>query len=236
MEYAIATFCYGERYYKQTNRLIESFDYMEVKPQIFIVTDSPESIIDRDFVLKKHISTYNPNYSEYQKNYYDFDFSVKRFSLLFAFDNGYDKVILVDTDTVVNESIYNHETILNTFIDNSIAGQVTYNFNKEMESNSELGRRFKYYEEKYGVTFDKSRLDFMPEDCIQFISISGDLKFKFMKVWDDCIKIKDKDGLRNIPAGNIDEMCFAALSNGIDVKNNSDKSINLLTPRHEKWY
>ena len=53
MEYAIATFCYGERYYNQTNRLIESFDYMETKPDIFIVTDSVDSIIDRDFVFKK---------------------------------------------------------------------------------------------------------------------------------------------------------------------------------------
>ncbi len=236
MEYAIATFCYGERYYLQTNRLIESFDYMEEKPDIFIVTDSPESIIDRDFVHKKHISSYNKNYADYQKNYYDFDFSVKRFSLIYAFDSGYEKVILTDTDAMVNQSLYNHKTINDTFIDNCIAGQVTYNFNHEINTNSELGKRFLYYEQKYGISFDKNLLNFMPEDCVQFISIKGDMRYKFIKIWNDCINIKDKDGLRNVPAGNIDEMCFAALSNGIEVNNNSHKSINLILPKHEKWY
>ena len=59
MEYAIATFCYGERYYNQTNRMIESFDYMEVKPQIFIVTDNEDSILKRDFVSVKNITEFN---------------------------------------------------------------------------------------------------------------------------------------------------------------------------------
>jgi hypothetical protein len=236
MEYAIATFCYGERYYNQTNRLIESFDYMETKPNIFIVTDSIDSIIDRDFVFKKNISDYNETYLKYNKDYYTFDFSVKRYSLLYAFDSGYNKVILTDTDAMVNSSIYKHETIIDSFIDNSISGQVTYNFNSEIRTNSELGKRFLHYEKKYGVNFDKKQLDFMPEDCIQFISIQDNLKYKFIQVWDECINIKNKDGLHNVPAGNIDEMSFAALVNGIQVTNNSHKSINLLTPKHDKWY
>jgi hypothetical protein len=73
MEYAIATFCYGERYYNQTNRMIESFDYMEVKPQIFIVTDSVDSILERDFVNVKNISEFNTKYMSYHENYYGFD-------------------------------------------------------------------------------------------------------------------------------------------------------------------
>ena len=73
MEYAIATFCYGERYYNQTNRMIESFDYMEVKPQIFIVTDNVDALVKRDFVNVKNISEYNSKYVTYDKNYYGFD-------------------------------------------------------------------------------------------------------------------------------------------------------------------
>jgi len=47
MEYSIATFCFGERYHKQTNRLIESFEVLEEKPEIFVVTDSVESIVKK---------------------------------------------------------------------------------------------------------------------------------------------------------------------------------------------
>ena len=55
MSYAIATFCYGERYYNQTNRMIESFKNFEEKPKIFIVTDKPDSIIKEDFVFVSNI-------------------------------------------------------------------------------------------------------------------------------------------------------------------------------------
>lgn len=236
MDYAIATFCYGERYYVQTNRLIESFEYLEKKPNIYIVTDKPEKILDKEYVFKKNIIDYDSNYFIYKNNYYDFDFSVKRFSLLYAFDSGYNKVILIDTDIVVNESLYNHDVILNSFIYNTIAGQVTYNFNNEIKTNSELGKRFLYYEKKFGVLFDKELLNYMPEDCIQFIYIDDNLKYNFIKIWNDCIKIKNKDNLKNTPCGNIDEMSFAALINGINITNNSDKSINLLYAKHEKWY
>ena len=236
MSYSIATFCYGERYYGQTNRMIESFESIEDKPEIFIVTDSPSSINKTKLTHIKDISEFNPNYSNYNKNYYHFDFSVKRFSLQFAFENGYNNVILTDTDVIVNPNIFSHQIITNSFIKNSISGQVTYNFNNEIKTHSMLGRRLLYYENKFNKLFDKTLLDFMPEDCIQFISIDDDLKFKFLKTWDECINIKYSENLLNVPAGNIDEMCFSALYNGINVSNNSNKSINTLIAKHEKWY
>jgi hypothetical protein len=236
MEYAIATFCYGERYYKQTNRMIESFDYMEIKPPIYVVTDGPEFILNREFVFVKHINEFNPKYSSYVGNYYNFDFSVKRFSVKYAFDEGYEKVILVDTDVMVNQNLYTHQNVLECFIPNSITGQVTYNFNDQQKSFSELGNRFKHYEIKFNVDFEKKELDFMPEDCVQFIDIPGDLRYSFLNTWDECIKIKDEDGLNNVPAGNIDEMCFSSLYNKLSVGNNSHKHYNLLIPKHDKWY
>jgi hypothetical protein len=57
--YAIATFCYGERYYNQTNRFIESLEPFEDKPELFIVTDSPSSILNKEFVKVKHINEYD---------------------------------------------------------------------------------------------------------------------------------------------------------------------------------
>ena len=236
MEYSIATFCFGERYYNQTNRLIESFEVLEEKPEIFVVTDSVESILEKHYVRVKHISEFNSKYSEYQKNYYDFDFSVKRFSVLFAFQNGYNKVILTDTDAMVNPTLYSHESILRSFTNNSIQGQVTYNYFDQVDTNSMLGRRFLKYEEVFGVNYDKHQLDFMPEDCIQYIDCDDDKKFKFIEVWDKCIEIKDSENLHNVPAGNIDEMCFSALYNGMTVGNNSDRSVNKLIPHHDKWY
>lgn len=234
--YSIATFCYGERYYNQTNRLIESLEEYEDRPEVFVVTDSPESILKKNFVKVKHINEYNEKYSTYHKNYYNFDFSVKRFSLLFAFENGYNKVILVDTDVVANPPLFKKESILNTFSHNAIASQVVYSFFSENQRSSMLGRRFLHYEKSFGVEFDKSLLSSMPEDCIQFIWVDDDKKFKFIETWDKCISIKDSENLHNTPAGNIDEMCFSALFNGIQCVNSSDKSVNLLIAKHDKWY
>lgn len=234
--YAITTFCYGERYYNQTNRLIDSFVNFQDTPDIFVVTDNTDAIRKESFVKVKDIRDYNEKYSTYEKNYYGFDFSVKRFSLLFAFENGHENVILTDTDVVRNDYIFSTEKIMNTFVGNSIGGQVVYNFSNEVHTNSMLGRRLLHYEKKFGIEFEKSQLNEMPEDCIQFISIPHEKKFKFMETWDKCIKIKDSDNLHNVPAGNIDEMCFAALYNGIKCVNTSNKSVNLLIAKHEKWY
>jgi hypothetical protein len=238
MSYAIATFCYGDRYYQQTNRLIESFDKLEVeKPEIFIVTDNPDILIKKDFVRVANISEYNPKYLDYKKdNYYEFDFSVKRFSLLYAFENGYDNVILTDTDAIPNYQLFNTENVMNTFIEDSIGGQVTYNFQQEQQSNSMLGDRFKFYEKYFGVQYDKNLLNEMVEDCIQFISIKGYKKYQFMHIWNECIKIKDSNKLPNTPAGNIDEMCFSALYNNLNIINTSNISLNLLIAHHDKWY
>jgi hypothetical protein len=235
MDYSIATFCYGERYYHQTNRMIESFKKIENRPKIFIVTDSPKSIIKEDFVFVSDIREYNERYAQYNTNYYDFDFSVKRFSVKFALDNGFTKIILTDTDVIPNEKLFNDRSILECFIPNSISGQVTYLFENEQNTNSMLGRRFMYYESKFGVEYNKKNL-WMPEDCIQFLNIDEKKFYSFLGTWDECIKIKDSDKLHNIPAGNIDEMCFSAIHNQIELHNNSSRHINLLIPNHDKWY
>jgi len=235
MSYAIATFCYGDRYYDQTNRMIESFKTLNNPPSIFVVTDAPEKITNENFVFVSNIKNYNENYLNYNSDYYTFDFSVKRYSVRFALDNGFTKIILCDTDAVINESLFNDKNVLECFIPNSVSGQVTYLFESEIQTNSMLGRRFLHYETKFDVNLDKDNM-WMPEDCIQFLDIDKDKFYSFLDTWDKCIDIKYLDNLYNIPAGNIDEMCFSALYNGIQLHNNSDKHINLLTPIHDKWY
>jgi hypothetical protein len=142
----------------------------------------------------------------------------------------------VDADMRVNPSLFNEENILNSFIENSVSGPVTYNFLEQIQSNSELGRRLLHYENVFDFVTDKEKLGIMTEDCVQYLDIEKDKFIQFLDTWDKCIEHKKNDGLRNIPAGNIDEMCFSALYNGIELGNNSNKSLNIIYAEHDKWY
>lgn len=234
--FAIATFCFGERYQNQANRLITEINNCVFKPIVVIVTDKPSNIKNFPFVKVFDISEFNPEYKNYANSYYEFDFSVKRYSLLAALSLGFTKIILTDADAVPNKSLFNEETILKGFVGNSIQGQVTYNFSNEISTNSQLGRRFLEYEKHFDRSFDKNDLNFMPEDCVQFIDIDMPKFYNFLRIWDKCIEIKKKESLSNVPAGNIDEMCFSALYCGLTVGNNSNRVINVLTNIHDKWY
>ena len=235
-KFAIATFAYSERYQKQVNRMISEIDSCDFKPTVIVVTDNVDNILDKPFVKKYDISQFNPEYKNYSDSYYTFDFSVKRYSLLAALNLGYTKIILSDADAVPNKSLFTEEYIMKGFVPDSIQGQVTYNFSKEVMTNSELGKRFLAYEKYFNMSYDKNDLNFMPEDCIQFIDIEMPKFYNFLRVWDECIKYKNSEKLSNTPAGNIDEMCFSALHCNLTVGNNSDKCLNTLTPIHDKWY
>ena len=47
---AIATFCYGERYYNQVNRMISEINFCDFKPTIVVFTDDIAKILDKSFV------------------------------------------------------------------------------------------------------------------------------------------------------------------------------------------
>jgi len=236
MKFCFATFCFGERYYEQVNRFIEDISKSDFHPSLIVMTDNPEMIKNECFVTTFNIKDFNPEYSNYANNYYDFNFSVKRYSVLAAFKLGFTNVILIDADMRVNYGLFNEENIINSFKPNSIMGTVTYNFSEQINTNSELGNRLLEYERHFNISIDKEKLNFMPEDCIQYISIDEDKFSHFLSSWDRCISYKQTKPLRNIPAGNIDEMCFSALINGIEVGNNSDKSLNIIYAQHDKWY
>lgn len=236
MKFCFATFCFGDRYYEQVNRFIDDISKSEYHPSLVVMTDNPEKISQKCFVTIFNINDFNLDYSNYAKNYYDFDFSVKRFSVFAAFKLGYTNIILTDADMRVNHGLFNEENIINSFKKNSILGPVTYNFSEQINTNSELGNRLVEYERYFNNPVDKDKLSFMPEDCIQYISIDEDRISHFLSSWDRCIEYKKTKPLRNIPAGNIDEMCFSALINGIEVGNNSNKSLNIIYAEHDKWY
>jgi hypothetical protein len=230
----LSTFCFGERYRNQTNKLIESLQPFSDNILLFVVTDNEKEITSYPWVKVKNIKEYNPSYLNYKENYYDFDFSVKRYSLRFALENGHNKVALIDTD-VLPGTRFSIDEFNNCFLENYIVGPVIYNFEKEINSSSDLGKRFMWYENYFKVNLVKDNL-WMPEDCIQYIHIEKN-KFKnFLDLWDKCIELKYENNLANVPAGNIDEMSFCASFNGIFLSNNFDKTLNVLTPKHEIWY
>jgi hypothetical protein len=236
MDFCITTFCFGDRYYQQCNRLITDLTKLDNPPLLFVVTDNVDSIFKFDFVKIVDVKTYNQNYLNYEKNYYGFDFSVKRYSLKASLDYGFEKIILVDCDARVNHQLFTEKNIMDSLIENSIMGQTTYDFNEQIISNSQLGNRLLKYEEVFGFVCNKDELRFMPEDCIQYFNIKKETFYKVLDDWDKCIEIKYSEGLPNIPAGNIDEICFCALKNGVVVGNNSNKSLNIMYPEHDKWY
>jgi hypothetical protein len=232
--YCFATFCFGERYRIQTNRLIENLEKINNNTLLFVITDDETQIKKLPWVIVKNINFYDSTYLKYATNYFDFDFSVKRFVLRLASENNFYNIVLLDTDNLVGGN-YSESRIIESFRKNSILGPVIYEYQKEILSNSMLGRRFNHYEKIFDVHLNKKDL-WMPEDCIQFISIEKNTFENFLNTWDECIKIKYRDNLPNIPAGNIDEMCFSALKNGINVGGNSDKSVNIFTAQHDLWY
>ena len=85
MKFCFATFCFGERYYEQVNRFIDDISKSDFRPNLIVITDDPSKIRDEFFVTSFDINDFNPKYLDYEKNYYDFDFSVKRYSVLAAF-------------------------------------------------------------------------------------------------------------------------------------------------------
>ena len=114
MSFTFTTFCFGERYYQQVNRFIEDINIQDFNPSLVVVTDNCDKITKKDFVKVFNINDFNPSYSTYEKNYYDFDFSVKRYSVRASVNLGFTKVILVDADMRVNPSLFNEGYILNS--------------------------------------------------------------------------------------------------------------------------
>jgi len=234
--YAICVGCYGERYYEQANRMISAFGEISDKPTIFIVTDDANRLKSANFVHTKNIADYDKSYCNYKSDYWNFDFSVRRYSLRFAFEQGFDNTILMDVDVLPNSSNYCHRQIEHCFQDNTISGPVTYNFTEKQNMKHNLGNRLKYYERKFGTNYDKALLNEMPEDCILFFSLNSNTKNKFMETWNECISIKNRDKLPNAPVANIDEICFSAIHCSINLANNSKRSRSLLFPKHDVWY
>lgn len=229
----IATFCFGERYYSQANRLIKSVKENALgEVPVFVVTDSPDKILEETFVFVKHISEYDPSLENYATNYYDFNFSVKRYALRFCLESGYSKIALVDADVILTAS-FTMDSFINIFHDNCICGPQSYRILEETSSN--LGSRLLHYNDKFGANIPMQKINdcSLIEDCIQFFSIEESKFHEFLSTWDSCIVEKYSSELINVPAGNIDEICFSAMFNNINTKM---IPCDFCAAIHDKWY
>ena len=229
--FCIATFGFGERYYNQINRLIESSKAFQDIPKIFVLTDKPEKIQTTENVEVVNISLYQDSYQFVENNYYIFDFSVKRWVVKHALLQNYNKIVLVDCDIIFNHS-WNCEMYEKYFVEDSISGQVVYDLNNAFDP---LGKRYEYYKQHFGMDFEPSLVNEVPEDCITLFNFkSKELGLEFIDCWSDCIEVKNEHSLGNAPAGNIDEIAFSACKLGIPMK--YEYTYNLLVADHDKWY
>lgn len=229
--FCIATFGFGERYHNQINRLIESSTKFNDIPKIFVLTEKPEAIQCSDNVEIVNVNLYSENYTFTENNYYIFDFSVKRWIVKHALLQNYNKIVLVDCDVIFNHS-WNIEMYEDYFVDGSISGQVVYDLNTAFDP---LGKRYEYYKQHFGKEFHKELVTEVPEDCITLFNFESiDKGLEFINVWSKCIEVKNDHHLGNSPAGNIDEIAFAACELGIPLRNRY--TYNLLVADHDKWY
>ena len=187
MKFTFATFCFGERYYNQVNRFIGDILESDYKTNLVVVTDEPSKINNQEFVHIFHINDFNPNYLEYAKNYYDFDFSVKRYSLKAALSIGFTKMILVDCDMRVNASFFYEEKILGAFDENSLSGPVTYNFHEQVHTNSELGRRLLEYEKYFNHDVDKDMCDAFSQNFKNYDVVCDSSCFIVLYLENECL-------------------------------------------------
>ena len=51
-QFAICTFCFGDRYHKQVNRMISEIELCQFHPPVVVVTDNVDNILDKPFVKK----------------------------------------------------------------------------------------------------------------------------------------------------------------------------------------
>jgi hypothetical protein len=235
MKFCFATFVFGDRYYPVANRFIDDIIKSQFKPTLVVVTDRPDLIHQEDFVKTFDIRVLNKKYAYYATNYYGFDFSVERYAIKAALMLGYRKIVLTNAEMRV-DCCFREEEIMTCFKENSILGPSTFDFNKEVTSSSKLGLRLREYEKLFGVEIDKSKLMKMPEDCIEYFQLTTEKYAAFLTDWDCCIEYKYTKPLSNIPIGNIDEICFCAVKNDINLGNNVDSSCRVVHAQHDRWY
>ena len=235
MKFCFATFVFGEKYYPVVNRFIDDISKSEFKPILVIVTDKPDKIRQENFVKVFDIRLFNSKYIDYATNYYGFDFSVERYAIHASRKIGYEWIVLTNAEMRIDRD-FNENSISNCFKKNSILSPSVFNFEEQVVSSSKLGLRLLEYEKYFGISVDKKKLTNMPEDCIEYFHMSSDKYDSFLTDWDRCIDYKYSKPLSNTPIGNIDEICFCAVKNGIDVGNNVDKSCRVVHAQHDRWY
>lgn len=221
-DFVFATFTFGNFYYSQTNRLIETSLLINEKdrPKILIITDNCNAITKANHVICENIKIYEPKYKELSKKYQDFDFSIKRFSIYQALNHGYLNIVLVDNDIIFLPENYNSEIIKTFFEPNTISGPTVYFYGNDFLNNNNishglyLGHRFKDYLYYFdGITDSSKYINMnMPEDCITYFSfLNIEQGFEYVNIWEQCRNYKYSAKLNVAPVGNIDEICYAAI-------------------------
>lgn len=104
-EYCITTVVVGDKYRKMLDVYMESYNRFDNMPQMLVVTESPDCI-NHDNIIVTNIGD-NPI-----KVNNDFNMCLKRLAFQHAIDTGYEKLIFIDIDRIIETWDWN--TIHNT--------------------------------------------------------------------------------------------------------------------------
>lgn len=229
--FCIATFCCFERYRKVAiNKLIKST--MGSNIPVIIITDRPS-----DFDIFPHVQAYNIN--EFQDSrllihsYFDFDFSIKRFALKKAYEKGYNKILLCDVDTVIDD-IDNFKRATK----NLPAGNGIYSASANYQVDFDRFVRLKFYLDYFNMDTSKflKEVPVISEDLQQvFCFPDGETFTEFMDTWDELEDIKKENKLDMRMVGVLEEIAFAAYKNNIPHIHTVSLELKLRA-EHDKWY
>lgn len=212
-KFCIASFCFSERYRNiAKKRIVKSCEENNIN--LIILTDRPA-----EFPNLPNLRVFNIN--EYQDSrklihkYFEFDFSVKRFSLKKAYELGYKKILLADCDTV----IVSPEILADTINKRCTKYNAVYPFSAVYNVDFERFGRLKYYLEENNTKEDflkKNKI--VSEDLQQLFTFKNDESFqKFFNTWEQLEEIKKHKNIQLRPRSSIEEIAYSSYINGIDL-------------------
>lgn len=228
IDFCFTTMSFGERYYKQSERFILDRDKHCPEIKIIIITDNTDFFKKFNNVIAVNVGDYNPKYLNYETNYYKFDNSCRRFSILASIDSGFTNIVHIDNDNHFTKT-WNLTSFKNLFKKNVISSPLTYNYH----SHRDLGDKVLFYSKILNHNIEINEIKNLPEGCLNLMSFdTSDRALNFFKTWDECVKIRDEH--KKFANNNLEEIFFSGKINGMYFEH--VQTHPFFSPKHEIWY
>lgn len=219
---------FGERYYKQSERFISDRNNYCPEITLIIITDNVDFFKKFKNVVAINVGDYDKKYLTYQKNYFHFDISCRRFSIPAALKLGFKNMVHVDNDNHFNKT-WDTTSFKKLFKINHISSPIVYNY----KSHGNLGDRVLFYSKQMNFPINQNEIRNLPEGCLNIINFDSEERgYNFFQAWDECVKIRDKNKM--FQNNNLEEVFFSGVKNGMSF--GSARTHNFFSPKHDTWY